>query len=223
MLQRERRRRRIGTEIALLSDEAYAKNRVRTAGGARRGPAQYYSNTFVLYSYGKTAGSRPASASATSRCRRRWPAREPLREAMMIAPVRDRLRVFRNALFATTRLAEIEPLSIDVGAPRNAAVNRLVPAPDRDGLRDDSARRHLLRAGALARCPTTLAFTERPRRARHLRAARNDPRAAGLVPHLAHRQRRDGRAQPAGVRSRAQKPHARRIAWRSTRRREASR
>ena len=98
---------------------------------------------------------------------------------------------------SSTRSRDLEALSIDIGALQ-ARRDRMVPALPDDGLRGDPARGHVLPHGPLAR-PRRSRLHGSARRDGGAGPAGHDRRVPGLVPPLADRERRDGRARPGAL------------------------
>lgn len=101
---------RNGRPIHLLSDEAYS--RIIFDGGEFPSPTACYSNSLLLYTYGKTLLT-PGQRIGYIALPPAMPEREPLRRALLAAQLVTGF-AFPNALLQHS-LAELENLSIDVG------------------------------------------------------------------------------------------------------------
>ena len=133
---------RHGRAIHLVSDEPY--NRIVFDGREFHSPAEVYPNTITTYSYGKTLLA-PGMRMGYLTVPPTMPDREALRQRIMVAQLAGGF-LFPNALLQHA-IGDLETLSIDVSALERRR-DRLVGAASRHGLRDDSARGHLLRHGA---------------------------------------------------------------------------
>lgn len=103
--------RRNGRTIYLLSDEAYS--RIIYDGRPFYSPTEYYANSFLLYTYGKTLltpGQRIGYLALPPHIEQR----QELREAIYMAQIVTGY-VFPNALLQHA-LPELEKLSVDIGA-----------------------------------------------------------------------------------------------------------
>ena len=186
-------RRATAVRSCCISDESY--NRIVFDGIDFHSPALDYDATMTIYTYGKTLlapGQRIGYAAMT----RTFPDREAMSQRLVVQQLAAGWG-FPNALLQHA-IGDLESLSVDIGALQ-ARRDRMVPALRVDGLRGDSAGRHVLPHGALAR-PRRHGLHRAPGAARRDRPARHDRRVSGLVPHLADRQRRDGGTRPRGLR-----------------------
>lgn len=113
---------RIGHPIWIISDEPY--NRIVFDGGEFRSPAEYYPQTIITYSYGKTLLA-PGQRIGYLTVPPTLPGRERLREEILLQQIATGY-AFPNALLQHA-LADLEKLSIDVGALEQRR-DRLVPA-----------------------------------------------------------------------------------------------
>lgn len=113
---------RIGHPIWIISDEPY--NRIVFDGGEFRSPAEYYSQTIITYSYGKTLLA-PGQRIGYLTVPPTLAGRERLREEVMLQQIATGY-AFPNALLQHA-LADLEKLSIDMGALERRR-DRLVPA-----------------------------------------------------------------------------------------------
>lgn len=113
---------RIGHPIWLMSDEPY--NRIVFEGRTAPSPADIYPHTVITYSYGKqllAPGMRIGYIAVPPTC----PERVELREAFFVQQIATGYS-WPNADLQHA-LADIEPLTIDIGALRRRR-DRLVPA-----------------------------------------------------------------------------------------------
>jgi aspartate aminotransferase len=113
---------RIGREIALLSDEAYWK--ITFDQQLAHSPAQYYPNTFVLYSYGKQLLA-PGQRIGYIALPPTMPGRAALRETIMLAQCATGF-AFPNALLQHA-LPDIDPLCVEL-APLERRRDRVLAA-----------------------------------------------------------------------------------------------
>ena len=114
---------RMGRTIYLLSDEAYS--RILFDGQTYPSPTQYYPNSLLLYTYGKTLLT-PGQRLGFIALSPTMPARETLRAAITAAQFVTGF-AFPNALLQHA-LADLEQLSIDIGqlqAKRDLMVREL--------------------------------------------------------------------------------------------------
>ena len=181
-----RRRRATAAPIYLVSDEPY--NRIVFDGREFHSPAEVYPHTITSYSYGKpllAPGMRigyldgPADDAGP----------RALRERIMPRPARGRIPVPERAAPARDRGPRA---AVDRRRRARASARPAGPALRATGLRDDDARGHVLRHGAHADRRRRRVLRA-PRRQRRARPAGHGRRGARLVPHLADRERRDGR------------------------------
>ena len=133
-----------GRPIYLLSDESYSH--ILYDGHAFHSPAEYYPNTFLIYTYGKTLLA-PGQRIGYIALPASMPVREQLRPAHFYQPDGDGLRLPQCPLAARPA----GPGKPDhrhrapAGAPRPPG-----QGPAQNRLQAERARSHLLPAGALA-------------------------------------------------------------------------
>ena len=183
---------RHGRPIVLLSDESY--NRIVFDGIDFHSPALDYDASVTIYTYGKTLlapGQRIGYAAL--------PPGVPGQAAVGYRIFVQQLASgwgFPNALLQHA-IADLESLSVDIPALQ-ARRDRMVPALRELGYEPTCPEGTFYLMVPLAR-PRRPGLHRPPGRARRARPAGLDRRVPGLVPDLADRQRRDGRARAGGV------------------------
>jgi aspartate aminotransferase len=100
---------RNGRTVYLLSDEAY--HRIVYDGRVFHGPAEYYANTFIIYTYGKTLLT-PGQRLGYIAMPPAMPDREALRDALFVTQFTVGY-AFPNALLQHA-LGDLEQLTVDV-------------------------------------------------------------------------------------------------------------
>ncbi len=174
--------RKNGRTIYLLSDEAYS--RIVFDGRPFYSPTEYYDNSFLIYTYGKTLltpGQRLGYLALPPAIEHR----EELREALYMAQITTGY-VFPNAMLQHA-LADIEKLSVDM-AHLQRRRDRMVAALREMGY--DAARSggDVLPAAEVA-ARRRLGVCESARGTQHLVPAGQHDRLPRLLPHLADGQR----------------------------------
>ena len=187
---------RHGRTIVLISDESY--NRIVFDGIEFRSPALDYDATALIYTYGKTTLA-PGQRIGFVALHPSFPDKETVGYRIFVQQLAAGWG-FPNALLQHA-ISDLEGLSVDVAALQ-ARRDRMVPALRDMGYevtRPEGTFYLMVRSPD----PDDLAFTDRLAELGALVLPGHDRREAGLVPGLAHRERRDGRARPRGFRAAA--------------------
>ena len=183
---------RHGRPIVLLSDESY--NRIVFDGIDFHSPALDYEASVTIYTYGKTLLA-PGQRVGYAALHPAFPDKAAVGYRIFVQQLASGWGFPERAPAARHRRPRVA-VGRHPGAPGAARPGR--PDPARARLRADLPGGHVLPDGPLAgsRRP---GLHRPPGRARRARPAGLDRRVPGLVPHLADRQRRDGRARAGGV------------------------
>ncbi len=177
--------RRLGHTIHLVSDEPY--NRIIFDGRTFHSPAEVYPGTITTYLYGKTLlapGMRIGYIAVPPAA----PDREALRDAIFTSQIASGY-AFPNALLQHA-IEDLDQLSVDVGTLQRRR-NRVVGALREMGYETTLPEGTFLRHGP-GPDPRRRGVRGHAHGARRPRPPRVGRGGAGLVPDLAHGERRDG-------------------------------